>query len=315
MTTRSNFAWTAVLLLLASTAFAADAPAPTTTVVDVWPGQVPGESGEAAPEKTTAGNAVGAPIKLLTNVTHPTLTIYKPDSAIDTHASVVICPGGGYSILAWDLEGEEVATWLNSIGVTGILVKYRVPARKDDPEHLLPLKDAQRTISLVRSKAKDWNLDPKKIGILGFSAGGNLAAKASTHFDQRAYEAIDDVDQASCRPDFTVLVYPAWLVDDKKAELKAEFPVTAQTPPAFCAHAANDGISPDSSIEYCRALRHAKVPADLHVYSTGGHGFGLRPSAEPCSTWPQRCEEWMRSQKIIPAKPAASVPSPAATSR
>ncbi len=220
---------TALLLLtLASVAVAADQQ-----VIDVWPGQVPGESGEAAAEKTTAGNAVGAPIKLLTNVSHPTLTIFRAPSDNDTHAAVVICPGGGYSILAWDLEGEEVAHWLNSVGVTGVLLKYRVPGRKDDPQHQLPLKDAQRAMSLVRSKAKEMNIDPQKIGILGFSAGGNLAAKVSTNYEHRAYEAIDDVDQVSSRPDFSVLVYPAWLVDEKKGELSSDFPVTAQTPPAF----------------------------------------------------------------------------------
>src|SRR5262249_54892297 len=155
----------------------------------------------------------------------PTLTIFRPAKEKDTGASVVICPGGGYHILAWDLEGEEVAGWLNSIGVTGIVLKYRVPRRPDQPRDappIGPLQDAQRAVSLPRSKAKEWGLDRRRIGILGFSAGGHLSAWAATNFDRRAYDAIDDADKESCRPDFAVLVYPAYLLAKGKDELAAD---------------------------------------------------------------------------------------------
>jgi acetyl esterase/lipase len=283
------------ITLFVTPAFGSEKP-PT---VDIWPGKVPGETGQIGPEETEH-KAGPIPVTLLTNVTKPTLTLYKPRKENDTGAAVVICPGGGYSVLAVDLEGEEVARWLNSIGVSGIILKYRVPARKDQPRWLAPLQDAQRALSLARGKAEDWKIDPHRIGILGFSAGGNLTAFASTHFDERAYDAIDDVDKISCRPDFAVAVYPAWLVKEGTDELIPELNVTKQTPPMFFAHANDDPIKSDSSAAMYLALKHAGVPAELHIYAVGGHGFGLRPTTRPCSTWPQRCEDWMRSQGILP---------------
>jgi acetyl esterase/lipase len=274
------------------------------TTLDVWPGRAPGEKGEGekgdiGPEHFQPPQKEAKPIKRLTNVTQPTITIYQPDKARNTGAAVVICPGGGYSILAMDLEGEEVAAWLNSIGVTGIVLKYRVPARKGQPPHLAPLQDAQRGMSLVRSHAREWNVDPARIGILGFSAGGHLAAATATNHDRRSYSPIDDIDKISCRPDFAVLLYPAYLLAGDK--LAPEIRVTSQTPPTFFVHASDDGLSPANSITMYLALRKAKVPAELHVYATGGHGFGLRPSDHPCSTWPDRCAAWMKSQGILRA--------------
>lgn len=285
------------LLLTAvdATGPAADAP-PT---CDVWPGQPPGESGQFGAEKVLDEHPSPKPVKRVTNVTKPTLTIYRPAKDRDTGAAVVICPGGGYSILAWNLEGVEVADWLNSVGVTAIILKYRVPERPGQPKWAAPLKDAQRAVSLVRSKASEWGIDPKRIGILGFSAGGNVSALACTHFDHRSYEAIDEVDQKSCRPDFGILIYPAWLVDEHEDKLTPEFAVNSQTPPMFLAHAGDDHIRPANSAVMYLALRKAGVPAELHVYASGGHGFGLRPTTQPCCTWPQRCEEWMRSQKLL----------------
>ena len=291
-------------------------------ILDVWPGKVPGETaGQVGPERdqTPSPQVAGRPIRLLTDVSKPTISVYRPAKDKDTGAAVVICPGGGYHILAWDLEGTEVAEWLNSIGVTGIILKYRVPARPGKPRHEPPLQDAQRAVSLVRSKAGEWGIDPKRIGILGFSAGGNLAAMACTHADKRTYEPADQIDQVSCRPDFAVLVYPAWLNEgsEKPPEQKAgegageaaaavdplrlrpEFPVGADTPPMFMAHAGDDPIAPEASIAMYVALRRAGVAAEMHVYTAGGHGFGLRPTDHPSSAWPQQCETWMRSRGLL----------------
>ncbi|HMC11325.1 MAG TPA: alpha/beta hydrolase, partial [Pirellulaceae bacterium] len=171
-------------------------------MVDLWPGNVPGET-PGIGEETTTGNRGS---RQVTNVTKPTLSVFRPAKEQNTGVAVIIAPGGGYRFLSWDHEGEDVATWLNKIGVTGIVLKYRVPQRSEHPKH--PLADAQRAVSLVRSKAKDWDLDEKKIGLLGFSAGGHLTGVAATSFDRRAYDPIDKTDIASCRPDFAVMVYP-----------------------------------------------------------------------------------------------------------
>jgi acetyl esterase/lipase len=292
-----------VALTVLSPAWTADKP----PVLAIWPGKVPGEDKSIGEENVKAQKHGQKTIQLLTNVSKPTLTVFRPAKDKDTGAAVLICPGGGYHILAWDLEGEEVATWLNSIGVTGIILKYRVPRRpgqdKDKPP-IGPLQDAQRALSLVRSKASEWQIDRKRIGILGFSAGGHLAASASTNFDKRAYEATDEIDKVSCRPDFTVLIYPAYLLTKDDKELAPDIRVRKECPPMFFAHANDDPIKPDNSARMYLALKHAGVPAELHIYSTGGHGFGLRPTEKPCSTWPQRCGEWMRVQGLLKPRPA-----------
>jgi acetyl esterase/lipase len=289
-----------VLFVGVAAARAAEKP----LVVDVWPGKAPGETKPIGEETIRPAKSPVGPIKIMSNVSKPTLTVFRPAKDKDTGAAVVICPGGGYNILAWDLEGEEVATWLNSIGVTGILLKYRVPRRPDqakDKPPIGPLQDAQRALSLVRGKAKEWQLDPKRIGILGFSAGGHLAASAATNFDKRAYEAMDDIDKINCRPDFTVLIYPAYLLTKDEKEFAPEIRVRKDCPPTFFAHASNDPIPSDNSVKMYLALKRASVPSELHVYASGGHGFGLRPTDKPCSTWPQRCADWMRSQGLLKA--------------
>jgi acetyl esterase/lipase len=284
-----------VLLGLAAAAPAAEKP----VVLDVWPGKAPGETGAIGEERVQDQKPGEKPVKRLTNVSKPTLTVFRPAKEKDTGAAVVICPGGGYNILAWDLEGEEVAAWLNSIGVTGIVLKYRVPRRPDQPKDrppIGPLQDAQRALSLVRGKAKEWGIDPNRIGILGFSAGGHLAGAASLQFDQRAYEPIDETDRVSCRPDFAVLVYPGYFANKERDALLPEVRVTEKTPPMFFVHAGDDRVPAENSVLLYLALKRAGVPAELHVYASGGHGFGLRPSDQPCSKWPQRCEEWMGKQ-------------------
>jgi acetyl esterase/lipase len=297
--TRPPILWAPILLLvMAVPARAAESP----LVLDVWPGQVPGETAQIGPEKFLEQKPGEKPVKRLTNVSKPTITVYRPATEKDTGTAVLICPGGGYNILAWDLEGEEVAAWLNSIGVTGIVLKYRVPRRpgqaKDQPP-LGPLQDAQRALSLARSKAGDWKLDPKRIGVLGFSAGGHLAAATATHFQKRAYESMDEIDQVSCRPDFAVLVYPAYLIVPGKKELSPDMRVSKDCPPMFFVHAGDDGVKAENSVLLFLALRQAGVPAELHVYARGGHGFGLRPSAPACSTWPARCADWLRGQGYL----------------
>ncbi|HEV3024788.1 MAG TPA: alpha/beta hydrolase [Pirellulales bacterium] len=293
---RLPFVLTATLIFFNAAALLAAADERLT--LDVWPGMAPGEAVASGEERFEEQKPGQREVKRLTNVSKPTITFYRPPRERDTGTAVVICPGGGYHILAMDLEGEEVATWLNTIGVTGIVLKYRVPHKEGRPPHEAPLNDAERAMSLVRSQANDLGLAADRIGILGFSAGGHLAAATSTNFDQRTYEALDAADKVSCRPDFTVLVYPAYLVD-KEGKLSPEIRVTKESPPTFFAHAYDDGIGPENSIGMFTALKQAGVSAELHIYASGGHGFGLRPSEHAASTWPARCEEWMRGRGLI----------------
>ncbi len=290
-----------IILVLLSLVFlfpgAAAAIEPLVTL-DVWPGDAPGEKGDIGPEGL-APEKPQKPVDRIQNVSKPTITVFKPPADKDTGAAVLICPGGGYNILAYDLEGTDVAEWLSSIGVTGIVLKYRVPRRKDREKHDAPLQDAQRAMSLVRSRAAEWKIDPERIGILGFSAGGHLSATASTNSDRRNYEVIDAVDEFSCRPDFAVLVYPAYLLKEKSDELAAEIRVSENTPPVFFAHADDDRHSSASSVGMYLALKKVGVSSELHIYASGGHGFGLRPSEHPCCTWPDRCTAWMKSQGLL----------------
>jgi len=272
--------------------------------IPLWPAEAPGEKGAIGEEKDTSGpksNLVqGKPLIRLGNVSKPTLTVYRPAKDKDTGASVIICPGGGYNILAYDLEGSEVCEWLNSIGVTGVLLKYRVPKRTGLEKHTAALQDAQRAVGLVRARAGEWGLDPKRIGILGFSAGGHLAAAACNNYDKRTYEPVDDADKQSCRPDFAVLIYPAYLtVKEQGDKVAPELPVTTNTPPTFLAMTQNDGVRVESALFYYLALKNAKVPAEIHLYPTGGHGYGLRPSQHAVTTWPQRAAEWMGTRGLL----------------
>ena len=290
----------ALLPFFTAPACARGAEGPTT--LDVWPGRPPSESGSIGEEKVTTARD-GKTIVGITNVSKPTLTVHRPEKSKDTGVAVLVCPGGGYNNLAWDHEGEQVARWLNTLGITAAVLKYRVPRRPDTPRGeppTQPLQDAQRALRLIRSKAADWGIDTKKLGMLGFSAGGHLTAAAETNADRPSYEAIDEVDRQSCRPDFAVLIYPGGAIKRGSDELRPEIRISSAAPPTFLVHASDDpGV--ENSVRLYLAFKQAGVPAELHIYGTGGHGFGMRPSNKPHGSWPQRCEEWMRSQGILSA--------------
>ena len=239
------------------------------------------------------------------NVTQPTITLYSPTEK-NTGVAVVVFPGGGFEGLAIDLEGTEVCDWLTSRGITCVLLKYRVPSMPYDwhckcrPNHglnksTLPLEDAQRTIGLVRSHAAEWHIDPHKVGVLGFSAGGYLVAEISTDFAHRLYKPIDAADKESFRPDFAVEVYPGHLsTSDTTYKLNPVVQVTPQTSPTFLVQAEDDYIDGvDQSLAYYIALQKAKVPTEMHLYANGGHAFGLRHTTFPITDWPRLVEKWL----------------------
>jgi gluconolactonase len=273
-------------------------------VLAIWPKAVPGEKGGLGEEKQTKAKGRDA-ITSITNVSTPTLTLYRPAKDKDTGAAIIIAPGGGYNNLAWEHEGTMVGEWLQSVGVTGVLLKYRVPRRDGSTKGAPPigaLQDAQRAISITRSKAKEWGIDPHRIGMLGFSAGGHLTAWAATNSDKRSYEAVDEMDKASCRPDFAVLIYPGGVLNrDDRTQLAPEIRVSKDTPPCFFALAYNDNGPQEGSIRMLEALKKAGVKAELHVYAEGGHGFGMRANERPHAGWPRRCEEWMRAEGFLTA--------------
>lgn len=288
--------------------FGLRASAAEPTVVELWPGKVPGDVGISGEERSRIYESpiIDGPTRLITNVTKPTLTIYRPAPEKDTGTAMLICPGGGYHDLFWELEGEEVAKWLNSQGMTGVILKYRCPRRPGDVKGeppLGPLLDAQRAVSLVRSRAKEWNIDPRKIGMVGFSAGGHLALATATSFEQRRYERLDAVDDVSCRPDFAILCYSGYLKAKDKDEIAAGIRIPAGTPPIFLAHSSDDKISsPEHSTIMYLALKRAGVSAELHIYSTGDHDFGVRQNDKLPASWTQLCSRWLSSHGLLNAK-------------
>lgn len=267
--------------------------------IRLWSGTAPGETRVLPPEgdttKPTDRLVNGVSIVRLGNVSDPTITIHRPDPARDTGTAVVVAPGGGYNILAWELEGTEVCAWLNSIGVTGVLLKYRVPSRPDRPRHAPALDDAQRAVGLVRHQAEDLGLDPKRIGMLGFSAGAHLAAALAANHGTRTYPKGDEADEASCRPDFLVLVYPGGIVDRERGDaLRPEVvPVKGDAPPAIIIMTQDDPVRVEHALAYYTALKQVEVSAELHLYPTGGHGYGLRRSEHLVTTWPDRVADWL----------------------
>jgi acetyl esterase/lipase len=265
-------------------------------VIELWPDGAPGRVGKKAESEVPSDDNV----RRITNVSRPTLTIYRAKQGKTPSPAVLVCPGGAYRILSWDKEGTEVAEWLNSLGVTAAVLKYRVPQNREGA-----FQDAQRALRLLRHRAKEWKIDSRRIGVLGFSAGGHLSARLSTGYRKGAYKRVDEADAVSCRPDFTVLLYPAYLCKEKtRYELPDEITVTRGAPPAVLVQTQDDRRHIDSSIAYYLALKKAGVSAELHLYPSGGHGYGLRPTGRPVSKWPELVETWFRARGILGGKPA-----------
>ena len=288
-------------------------PAPGHTQVPIWPGRVPDARPGTEPETATTVSehryVAGRPWVSVSPVSQPTMTVYSPEGK-NTGVAVVVFPGGGYWVLAIDLEGTEVCDWLTSKGITAVLLKYRVPGHPqkaprsgpypDSPE---ALEDAQRAVGLVRFHADEWHIDPHKIGVLGFSAGGHLVAAMSTHFEQRLYKPVDDADKESCRPDFAVALYPGHLgITADSIELNPDIRthITAQTPPTFLLQNEDDHVDwVEDSLSYYMALKKAGVPVEMHLYAQGGHGFGLRKTKYPATEWPSLVEKWLTTIEMI----------------
>lgn len=266
------------LVLLVALACAPRLSAAEPLVLNVWPGTPPGDTKSLAPEadqtKATDRLIAGRRIIKLGNVSTPQLAVYRPAKEKDTGTAVIICPGGGFNILAYDLEGTEVAAWLNSIGVTGIVLKNRVPARDPQQRWLAPVQDAQRAMSLVRSRARGWGLDPQRIGILGFSAGGITAAYTAVFGAQRHYAALDVADTIPCRPDFSLLIYSGGFVERGQSSLTLPpgLTVTKDAPPLFFVHAFDDGVPVQNALLLAAEVKKAGGSAEVHIYDTGGHG-------------------------------------------
>jgi acetyl esterase/lipase len=295
----------ALWLFVACQAFAAEP-----LVIDLWPGKTPGDSGIPGEESSRIyQSSLVGPTKLITNVTKPTLTIYQPPREKNTGTAMLICPGGGYWNLFWELEGEEVAAWLNAEGITGVILKYRVPRRAEEPRGepaLGPLLDAQRAVSLVRSRAAEWGIKPERIGMVGFSAGGHLALATATSFGRRAYEPLDAVDQFSSRPDFAVLCYSGFLKARDKDAIWPGLEIPPNTPPIFLAHANDDstkvgGSDAENSAFMYLALKRAGIPVELHIFGSGNHDFGVRQNDKLPASWPRLCLKWLRSLDLLEA--------------
>jgi acetyl esterase/lipase len=254
-------------------------------IIYLWPGKVPGELKEKQPP--VIDTSKNDKILRFDEVTNPAIEVSLPDKAINNGSAVIVCPGGGYNILAYDLEGTEIAGWLNRLGFTAFVLQYRIPDKKGGA-----LQDVQRAMRIVRNNPQKWNIDPEKIGVMGFSAGGSLSARASTLFNKKTYPPVDKSDSLSCRPSFTMLIYPAYLDQGPGLTLTPELELSKDVPPVFIFQTADDTYG-NSALVMAGALRNAKLPVELHFLSTGGHGYGLRPGKVAAETWPLLAEKWL----------------------
>ncbi len=274
------------LFVLAETSFAQTATPSASSTVDVWPeGKMPGKGAKEAEAEVPRSDG----FHRITNVSRPTLMLFsaaRKDGAASASA-MIVCPGGAYSYTVIDKEGTEIAAWLNSAGISALVLKYRTPNNREGA-----LQDVQRSLSLVRARAAEWKIDPQRLGVIGFSAGGDLAAKASTRFDERTYAAIDEVDKESCRPDFAVLVYPACL-DDKAGHTAPDLNLKAKIPPTLIVHNEDDKTHVVGSKVYHAALDEEKVAHEFALYPTGGHGYGLHCEKD-AKVWPEDALSWLK---------------------
>ena len=307
--------WPAAICLLVACASShaqttAWQPSAGHTQIPIWPAVAPDLKPVPGPETATLSKELlaGKPVTSVTNVTRPTLTVYAP-AGKNTGAAVLVIPGGGFQILAIDFEGTEVCDWLNSRGITCVLLKYRVPSEPyvwkcDCRPHnlatsLQSLQDVQRAMRLTRFHAPEWHVDPHKLGVLGFSAGGYLVAEISTRFDGRLYAPVDAADRESSRPDFAMPIYPGHLAT-AAGRLNPNVPVSSNTPPTFLVQAEDDYVDGvDQSLVYYAALAKARVPVEMHLYGHGGHAFGLRRTSFPITEWPRLAEAWLRTIGIV----------------
>ncbi len=286
-----------LFLLLISTMTMAQQPP-----VLLFPDGAPGEKTQLTQNDDWSGNHVaGKPVLRMGDISAPTLTFYPAPADNNSGATIIVCPGGGYNILAYDLEGTEICEWFNQRGVNCVLLKYRVPRREGLEKHEAPLQDLQRTMAYTRSHANEWGIDANRIGVLGFSAGAHLAAVAGNAYGQLTYPKIDDCDDSNLRPDFCVLIYPAYL-DGENFQISPELQVTEHTPPTFLVQTQDDSRLLNSSIFYYYALKEANVPVSMNLYPTGGHGYGLRDSGEWVNEWPERVLRWLGEMDIISKK-------------
>jgi acetyl esterase/lipase len=268
-------------------------------VIKLFPDGAPGEDSLYVEIIDKSGRRVAnETVTRITNVDTPSIVIYEAPEELACGAALIVCPGGGYDRLAYDLEGEEVCLWLNELGITGVLLKYRVPRRPGREKHEAPLQDLQRAISCVRANASHLNIDSNRLGVMGFSAGAHLCVMASNSFDSRTYPDLDWMDRVSCRPNFCLLVYPAYL-DGENFRLAPEIRVSSRTPPTMLIQTEDDKSYINSSLFYYYALKEAGVPAWLHLYRKGGHGYGLRDTGAVVNSWPDRAEDWFREIGVL----------------
>jgi acetyl esterase/lipase len=260
-------------------------------LIYLWPGKVPGEPKEKQTPSVDASRKDN--VLRYSEVTNPAMEVFLPDAAKRNRSAVIVCPGGGYKILAYDLEGTEIAAWLNNLGFTAFVLQYRIPDKKEGT-----LQDVQRAMRIVRDNSQKWNISPEKIGVMGFSAGGSLSARASTLFNKRTYPPVDKSDSLACRPSFTMLIYPAYLDQGPNFTLTPELELSKDVPPIYIFQTADDPYG-NSALIMAGALRNAKLPVELHFLSTGGHGYGLRPGKVAAETWPMLAEKWLKGILLV----------------
>lgn len=301
--------------------FVAASPAGTAGV-KLWPAKAPGSEQVRLKEQVIErSKQSGIYDRAVTGITEPEIIPVLADPARANGTAVLICPGGAYARVTIDKEGYDIAEWLNKEGISAFILKYRLPGEGHVQQYAVPLQDAQRAMRLIRARAAEWKVDPKRIGVMGFSAGGHLASTLGTRYQDRVYSPVDAADQQSAKPAFMVLLYPVISMEDgvahaaSKQNLLGDNPdtglihdfssdeqVRADTPPTFIVQAHNDGVSTENSIRFYSALKQAEVPAELHIFTKGGHGFGIRGAKGPIAIWPHLCKAWMQEMQFIPAE-------------